>query len=217
MAIGFIGNCRASGREGVDMQRAKRWAGYVIAVALGAMTVDLTAQLLEFSDGTYGTKAVIYSLAGTEVDFSAIGLGATPTANLAAIELATEATETALESAATGDTPVRKVSGADGDVADDEFAICTAACTITAIDCFNSNATTDAYFKMTNATAANTTPGSTAVAIGPVLIPFGPGSHRKTMFVAMTTAATGYFSTGSADSDATDVPNGEVFCTVEKR
>jgi hypothetical protein len=37
------------------------------------------------------------------------------------------------------------------------------------------------------------------------------------MFVAMTTAATGYFSTLSADTDATDVPNGEVTCTVEKR
>jgi len=126
----------------------------------------------------------------------------------------------AAEAANTADTLVRKVSGADGDVADDEFAICTVACTITAIDCINTSITQDAYFKMTNATAANTTPGSTAVAITPFLIPFnenGPSTHRKLMFVSMGTAATGYFSTGAGDTDATDVPNGEVTCTVEKR
>lgn len=117
----------------------------------------------------------------------------------------------------TADTFVRKVSGADGDVADDEFAICTGPCTITAIDCANSSASADAYLKVTNATTANTTPGSTALAHTPVLIPYGPGSHRKVLFIAMSVAATGYFSTGFADTDATDVPNGEVICTVEKR
>jgi hypothetical protein len=44
---------------------AKRWTGYLIALAVGAFSADLGAQLMQLSDGTFASKVVIYDLAGT--------------------------------------------------------------------------------------------------------------------------------------------------------
>jgi hypothetical protein len=171
------------------------------------MTVDLAAQLLEFSDGTYGTKAVIYTLAGTEVDFSAIGLSATDSAHLAAIETATEALLAA-------DARTRVISGGGGDPEDDKTQLKATAGTLTGAYCRNSSTTAKAYAKFTNALAASTTPGTTAV-FHDILIPPGTagGGNNQSMFIAFDTALTVYYATGDADTDATDVPNNEVSCT----
>lgn len=145
--------------------------------------------------------------------------GSTSTASATVEEQETQTTHlSAIETAvSTGDTKVFKLSGADGDVADDKFAICTAQCILTTIVCFNSNASADAYLKLTNATEANTTPGTTALAYPPILIPFA-GSHNQTgLALTFTTAITGYFSTLPGATDATDVPNDEVSCVVGKR
>lgn len=132
---------------------------------------------------------------------------ATDTQHLAAIE-------TAVEAAATGDTKTRKISAGGAD--DDEFQICAAPCIVTSIHCRNSHATTDAYLKLTNLTAANTTPGSSTV-WHDVLIPAGPSGNNATMFLSASVALTGYFATGKLDNDATDVGTGDVSCTVGTR
>jgi hypothetical protein len=193
------------------MHRAKRWLGYVVAVVLGAMTVDLAAQLLEFSDGTYGTKAVIYTLAGTEVDFSAIGLSATDSAHLAAIEVATEATQAAVE---TANTLKYYISAG---ASEDESQVKATAGVLVSVSAKNSHATTDAYLKCTNATAVSTTPGSTAV-FYELLIPAGPSGNNDTdINAAFSTALTCYIVTGKAANDVAEVAATDVSYNLRYR
>jgi len=51
------------------VSRSKRFLGYAVAVIVGMLSVELAAQLMQLSDGTFATKAVIYDLTGAEADW----------------------------------------------------------------------------------------------------------------------------------------------------
>lgn len=85
--------------------------------------------------------------------------------------------------------------------------------TLCSIVADNAHATTASFVKCTNATAANTTPGSTAVffrLIIPALSPAGAAN----IDVPFDTALTCYVVTGKADSDATDTAADDVSYTI---
>ena len=92
---------------------------------------------------------------------------------------------------------------------DNESEVKSSAGTLCAIQARNANATVNAFIKCTNATAASTTPGSTAVFYD-MMVPFGGGYVNATIHAPFTTALTCYVVTGKADNDATDVAADDV-------
>lgn len=186
-------------------QRAKRWAGYVVAVALGAFTIDLAAQLIEFNDGTYGTKTLLSDLDGNAVDLD------TQTAHLAAIETAIEALQADV---ATANTLKYYISAGSSE---DESQVKATAGVLVSVSAKNSHATTDAYLKCTNATAANTSPGTTAI-IYELLIPAGPsGNNDSNINATFDTALTCYIVTGKAANDVAEVAATDVSYNLRYR
>lgn len=99
---------------------------------------------------------------------------------------------------------------------EDENEIKATTGVLLSISARNSHATTDAYLKCTNATAANTTPGSTAVWYE-MLIPAGPSGNNDNNINATFTALTCYIVTGKADNNATEVAADDVSYNLRYR
>lgn len=84
----------------------------------------------------------------------------------------------------------------------------------------NAHATTAAYVRCTNATAANTTPGSTAVIYEMIIPPATSGFIQGTLGpggMTFDTALTCYVATGKAVSDTTDAGQDDVVVNVGYR
>lgn len=92
---------------------------------------------------------------------------------------------------------------------DDESQVTASAGTFCGISARNANTTTDAFIKCTDATAANTTPGSTAI-FYEMIVPAGSGFVDRGADEPFSTALTCYIVTGKADNDATDVAASDV-------
>lgn len=99
---------------------------------------------------------------------------------------------------------------------DDENEITGTAATLVALEARNASTNYQAYLKCTNATAANTTPGSTAVAYE-VIVPGGGGIVVPYINTIFSTAITCYIVTGKADTDATDVVANDVSYNLRYR
>lgn len=92
---------------------------------------------------------------------------------------------------------------------EDESQVKATSGTLCSISAWNFNTTTDAFIKCTNATAANTTPGSTAVWYS-MIIPHGSGFVEPAIFTDFDTALTCYLVTGKADTDVAEVGANDV-------
>jgi len=99
---------------------------------------------------------------------------------------------------------------------DDETEIKSTAGVICGITGWNAHASTNAYVRCTNAVAASTTPGSTAV-IYDEIIPFSSGMIDTKVDVPFATALTCYLATGKAVTDATDPGLDDVVVMVRYR
>lgn len=109
--------------------------------------------------------------------------------------------------------PVRIVSAAGS--SQDETQVCAAACNIMRVSGYNAAASTR-YIKFTNATAANTTPGTTAVYWSIPIPATSPFSIPVEQY--FSTAATIYLVTGAADNDTTSVTAADILgLTVTSR
>lgn len=112
-------------------------------------------------------------------------------------------------------TLVTFISGQSPDPADDELQIAATSGVLVGVSAWNKNTSADAWLKCTNATAANTTPGSTAIYYR-MMIPFGSG-YIEPVNTSFSTALTCYLSLGSADSNVDDVATGEVGYNLKYR
>lgn len=93
---------------------------------------------------------------------------------------------------------------------DNESQVSASPITLCAISGRNVHATNNAFIRCTNATAANTTPGSTAV-VFEAMFPAGGSSYIDNHIdIAFSTAATCYVVTGKAETDATDAAADDV-------
>jgi hypothetical protein len=92
---------------------------------------------------------------------------------------------------------------------EDESQVTASPGVLIGISARNSNATTNAYLKCTNATAASTTPGSTAI-FYEMLIPAGSGFVDNAINAPFDTALTCYIVTGKTASDPTEVAADDV-------
>lgn len=92
---------------------------------------------------------------------------------------------------------------------EDESEVKATAGTLMGISARNANASTDAFLKCTNLTAANTTPGTSTV-IYELMIPKGGGFIDRDINVPFSTALTCYIVTGKLDNDATEVAANDV-------
>lgn len=133
------------------------------------------------------------------------------TTELVAIKTAIQAVQAEV---GTANTPVPHISVG---LLEDEFEVSTVPAVLALAVCRNSNTTTDAYLRFTNATMGNTTPGTTPVIVD-VLIPAGAAGNNVTpLDLAFSTAITGYIVTGKALTDTAEVAANDVFCVVGKR
>jgi hypothetical protein len=73
----------------------------------------------------------------------------------------------------------------------------------------NAHATTDAFLKCTNLTAAGTTPGSSAI-FYEILVPHDSSVVDREINATFDAALTCYIVTGKTDADATEVAAGDV-------
>lgn len=96
---------------------------------------------------------------------------------------------------------------------EDESQVKATAGTLCRVQASNANATTNAWMKCTNLTAANTTPGSSVV-FWDMLVPFGLG-NQDSPHIPFSVALTCYIVTGNADSDATEVGANDVHYVLE--
>lgn len=99
---------------------------------------------------------------------------------------------------------------------EDESQVSASPGVLLSMSAWNANATTDAFLKCTNLTAANTTPGSSTVFFS-MIVPHGSSGGSgfvQAMLgpggVTFGTALTCYIVTGKADSDATEVAANDV-------
>jgi len=92
---------------------------------------------------------------------------------------------------------------------EDESQVKATAGTLCAIQARNANSSADAFLKCTNLTAANTTPGSSAVYYD-MIVPKGGGYVNAIIHAPFSVALTCYIVTGKADSDATEVAADDV-------
>ena len=92
---------------------------------------------------------------------------------------------------------------------EDESQVKATAGTLVGISARNAHATTNAFIKCTNLTAANTTPGSSTI-FYEMMVPAGGGFVDNEINVAFDTALTCYIVTGKAASDATEVAADDV-------
>ncbi len=99
---------------------------------------------------------------------------------------------------------------------EDESQVKATPGTLCAISARNAHASTNAFLKCTNLTAANTTPGSSAV-FYEMMIPFGLGYVDNHIDLPFDTALTCYIVTGKAASDATEVGADDVSYVLRYR
>ena len=99
---------------------------------------------------------------------------------------------------------------------EDENEIATAAGVLVSIAARNTNASNDAHLKCTNLTAANTTPGTSAIYYE-MLIPKGGGFVDSNINAAFDTALTCYIVLGAADNAVDEVAANEVSYMVRYR
>lgn len=92
---------------------------------------------------------------------------------------------------------------------EDESQVKATAGVLLGISARNAHASTDAYLKCTNLTAANTTPGSSAV-FYEMIVPHASGYVDRNINATFDTALTCYIVTGKTDSDATEVGANDV-------
>jgi hypothetical protein len=121
---------------------------------------------------------------------------------LAAIQSAVEATESAV-----GDATLERYISAGS--TEDENEIKATAGTLIGISARNAHASTAAYLKCTNLTAANTTPGTSAI-FYEMIVPPASGFVDATIYATFDTALTCYIVTGKADNDVAEVGAGDV-------
>ena len=183
------------------MHRAKRWVGFIVGIVLGVLIVDLAAQMIEFNDGTYGTKAVIYNLDGVQVELES---------HLAAIETAIEALQADV---AAGSTQEWYLSVG---TTEDENEIDANSGVLMGISAYNNHASANAFLKCTNATAANTTPGTTAI-FYQVMIPWGGGIVEHDINATYSTALTCFIVLGEAANDVAEVAANDVGYNITTR
>lgn len=95
-------------------------------------------------------------------------------------------------------------------VTEDESQVKATAGVLMGVSARNANAGTAAFLKCTNATAASTTPGATAIVyemeVPPAGLPMVDRQINQTFSVALTC----YIVTGKTDADATEVAAGDV-------
>lgn len=106
-----------------------------------------------------------------------------------------------------GDTLKRYISVGSSE---DESQVKATPGVLLGISARNSHATTAAYIKCTNATAASTTPGSTAIFYEMIVPAGGFGFIDRDINATFSTALTCYIVTGKANSDATEVAADDV-------
>lgn len=102
---------------------------------------------------------------------------------------------------------------------DDETQVKATAGVLLSISGRNAHTSTDAFVRCTNATAASTTPGSTAV-IFEMMLPFGGGFVQSNLGPAgmtFSTALTCYVATGKAVTDTTDAAQDDVVVNIVYR
>lgn len=92
---------------------------------------------------------------------------------------------------------------------EDESQVKATAGTLCGISARNAHASTNAFLKCTNLTAANTTPGSSTI-FYEMMIPFGSGFVDDKIDAPFSVALTCYIVTGKAASDATEVAADDV-------
>jgi hypothetical protein len=121
---------------------------------------------------------------------------------LAAIQAAVEATESAV-----GDATLERYISVGS--TEDENEIKATAGTLIGISARNAHASTAAYLKCTNLTAANTTPGTSAI-FYEMIIPPASGFVDATIYATFDTALTCYIVTGKANNDVAEVAANDV-------
>ncbi len=99
---------------------------------------------------------------------------------------------------------------------EDEHQIKATAGTLCGISARNAHASANAFLKCTNLTAANTTPGSSAI-FYEMMVPFGGGYVDNHIDVPFSVALTCYIVTGKAASDATEVGADDVSYVLRYR
>lgn len=137
-------------------------------------------------------------------------LEAVATAHLAAIETAVEALQADVAAGSTGEYYISAGS------TEDENEIDANAGVLMGISAFNNHASANAFIKCTNATAANTTPGTTTV-IYAIQVPFGGGVVDRNINVTYATALTCYIVLGEADNDVAEVAANDVRYNIATR
>ena len=101
-------------------------------------------------------------------------------------------------------------------VTEDEHEVKASAGTLCGISARNAHATTAAYIKCTNLTAANTTPGSSAI-IYEMQVPAASWFVDGQINAAFSVALTCYIVTGKANNDATEVAANDVTYNLRYR
>ncbi len=171
------------------------------AFAAGSIAAGACVDGCDLTEGTIGDAAATQGSTGT--------LSAklrTVTAQLNTLNVAIAAAAVTDPCAGTSPSIKRYISVGS---AEDESQVKATAGTLCSIRARNANATTDAFLKCTNLTAANTTPGSSAVYYD-MIVPKGGGYVDGIIHAPFSVALTCYIVTGKADSDATEVAADDV-------
>lgn len=106
-----------------------------------------------------------------------------------------------------GDTLKRYISVGS---TEDESQVKATAGILLGVSAWNFHATQVAFLKCTNLTAANTTPGSSAVFYSMIIPPATSGFSDRNINATFDTALTCYIVTGKADTDAAEVGANDV-------
>jgi hypothetical protein len=129
--------------------------------------------------------------------------GETDTAYLATIASATSGMQTDLATWNTLDSYIAVGTS------EDEHQVKATAGVLRGISAYNNHASADAFLKCSNLTAANTTPGSSAVFYR-MKIPFGGGYVDSDIDATFSVALTCYVVLGEADTDVAEVAANDV-------
>lgn len=194
------------------------------AVASGAFASGALASG-SVSNGAIVTLGAMADAKSTATDTTAITLmqvakqisasvqvGATAAAQTTA-QTSLSNLETSLTALTTNNTQKRFISAGS---TEDETQVKATAGVLAGFSCTNAHASTNAFIKFTNLTAANTTPGSSAIFYS-AMIPFGAGIVDRNIEVAFDTALTFYVVTGKAENDVAEVAATDIACNVAYR
>lgn len=97
---------------------------------------------------------------------------------------------------------------------EDEHQIKATSGVLRGMNARNTHASTAAFIRCTNATAAGTTPGSTTI-IYELMVPAGPGAtNDRNVNLAFASALTCYIVTGEAANNTDEVASGDVAYSI---